>query len=129
MNMLLLAAWASMHAWTSGNPVAAVTCQQRTMDAGFVGGGFLNDQEYLVINTYNDATGVYTMMYARDVATGNLVRSTRLELGSTLAITCPKKEYVAISMKTEPPEFVPPIVQPYMYYGNGTQLGVCLRST
>jgi len=107
--------------------IAAVSCTERAMDPAFSGGGWLNNNEYVLANSYDDDNGIYTIMRVHDTATGNLVRSSKLDFASRLAVTCPTKGFIGMSLIIW--NTGKPLIQPFVYFSNLTELGTPLRTS
>lgn len=109
--------------------LALPSCTRYTMESSFVGGGFLSNDVFLTIHNYVSGSTRETRVRYRNVNTGAIIRSDVFPLGAIQAITCPSKSYYAISHIALAFGDGTNIVQPFIYYDNGAQLGYVFRTT
>jgi hypothetical protein len=108
---------------------ATLTCTHKTMEAGFVGGGYISGSQFITAHNY-EVDSSETRVRVRSSVTGNILSSYTLPLASIHAITCPPRGLTSIALTLV--KFASDgtkIVQPYLYNPDGSEFGKVFRST
>ena len=108
--------------------VSAASCVPHSLSPNFVGGGYVDpDGVQLATVSVND-DNTQTTLEIRNASTGTIQSAYQLLLGAIQAITCPANGLIAIALVDISFSDGVHIVQPYIYFKNGTQLSYIFRT-